>query len=80
MRVQEKEALRITHVRRDADGDIAQVRLHDGTVVDLDQAISLADAHKIAGVMVGAARNGRQTLKGIADGDPENNLQNLPEF
>ncbi|MDA8145472.1 MAG: DUF3892 domain-containing protein [Thermaerobacter sp.] len=71
---------RVTHVRRDADGDIAQVKLSDGRVLDLAAAITLAERRQLAGVMVGAARNGRHTLKGVADGDPDNNLQNLPEF
>ncbi len=71
---------KIAFVRKNADGDITAVKLAGGTVLEYDEAVEMARQNKIAGATVGRARNGRPVLKGVADGDPANNLDNLPCF
>lgn len=66
------------------DGRITQVKLDCGNVVGISQAIAMADRKELEGVVVGATRGDvdeqHATLRGVADGNPENNLSNLPRF
>lgn len=72
----------IVAVRKNGDGDITEVKFQDGTTVDISQAIAMAEQGAIKGVNTGATRgeNRHKTLRGVADGIPENNLDNLPSF
>ena len=71
---------KISYVRKNGDGDITAVKLSNGAVLNYDEALEMARQNKIAGATVGVARNGRPVLKGVADGNPANNLDNLPRF
>ncbi len=71
---------KVAFVRKNTDGEITAVKLSNGAVLEYDEAIQMARENKIAGATVGKVRNGRTVLKGVADGDPDNNLDNLPRF
>lgn len=63
-------------------GNIQQVKLNTGEVIDVEQAIQMAEQNLIGGVNTGATRGDHphKTLRSNPDGDPNNNLDNLPEF
>lgn len=71
--------MKIVAVKKDKD-DICSVKLDDGSVYELNQAINMAKDGKIEGVNVGKDKLGRETLRSNPDGDESNNLSNLPEF
>lgn len=62
------------------DGGISAVRFQDGSVADIAQAIGMAEAGLIEDVNTGRNREGQKTLRSYPDGDPSNNLSNLPRF
>lgn len=62
------------------DGGISAVRFQDGSVADIAQAIGMAEAGMIEDVNTGRNREGQKTLRSYPDGDPRNNLSNLPRF
>lgn len=69
----------ITAVRY-GDGGISAVKFQDGMVVDIAKAIAMAEAGLIEDVNTGKNREGQKTLRSYPDGDPSNNLSNLPRF
>ncbi|HUC93707.1 MAG TPA: DUF3892 domain-containing protein [Paenibacillus sp.] len=69
----------ITGVRYQ-DGGISAVRFQDDSVADIAQAIGMAEAGLIEDVNTGRNREGQKTLRSYPDGDPTNNLSNLPRF
>lgn len=62
------------------NGAIAAVRLNNGQVVDIATAIGMAEAELIEDVNTGLNREGQKTLRSYPDGNPDNNLSNLPRF
>lgn len=62
------------------DGAIAAVQFQDGRVVDIAGAIGMAESGLIEDVNTGRNREGEKTLRSYPDGDPSNNLSNLPRF
>jgi len=70
----------IVAVRKNGDGDIVEMKLSSGQVVDYKQAQQLAKAGSIANVNVFRGRDGDEHIRSNADGDPSNNLDNLPTF
>lgn len=58
-------------------GRITGYKLSDSTIVDKQQAVSMAKQGYIAGVGI-AHRGDTQYLKSIPDGEENNNLGNLP--
>ncbi len=70
------DALRITGLIKQS-GRITGYRLSDDTVLDKQQAVSLARQGGIAGVGI-AHRGDTEYLKSIPDGSENNNLGNLP--
>lgn len=72
----------IVAVRKNGDGDIQEVQFNDGSTASVEQAIQMAEEDGIANVNTGATRgeNSHKTLRSDPDGDPSNNLDNLPEF
>lgn len=62
------------------NGGISAVQFQDGTVVDIAYAIAMAEAGLMEDVNVGRNREGQKTLRSYPDGDPSNNLSNLPRF
>lgn len=71
---------KIVQVKKNGDGDITDVKLDNGTQVSVQQAIDMARSNQIEGVMVGKAKNGRETLKSQPNNIKEDNLSNLPTF
>lgn len=65
---------------RYGDGGISAVKFQDGSVADIAQAIAMAEADQIEDVNTGKNREGQKTLRSYPDGDPSNNLSNLPRF
>ncbi|WP_240468684.1 DUF3892 domain-containing protein [Gracilibacillus sp. YIM 98692] len=51
-----------------------------GQVVDYKQAQQMADNDEIENVNTFKVRDGDKHLRSDADGDPSNNLDNLPPF
>ncbi|CAM3791734.1 DUF3892 domain-containing protein [Cohnella lubricantis] len=70
----------VTAVRKNGDGDIVELQLSSGQVVDYKQAQAMAKEGQIANVNVFRGRDGDEHLRSNADGRPENNLDNLPAF
>ncbi|WP_246362093.1 DUF3892 domain-containing protein [Paenibacillus alba] len=62
------------------DGGISAVQFQDGRVVDIANAIAMTEAGYIEDVNIGRNREGEKTLRSYPDGDPSNNLSNLPRF
>ncbi|MEW9697907.1 DUF3892 domain-containing protein [Paenibacillus sp. SI8] len=75
-----KVAEQVVAVRKNGDGDIVQLQLSSGTVVDYKQAQQMAKAGEIEHVNVFKGRDGDEHLRSDADGDPTNNLDQLPTF
>lgn len=69
-----------TAVRKNGDGDITAFRTSAGRVLDYGQALREVQSGKIAGVNAFKGRDGETYIRGDADGDPSNNLDNLPTF
>lgn len=70
---------RIVAVRKN-NGRIEAVKFQDGTTATIDQAIQMAEQGLIEDANVGRNRQGEKTLRSYPDGDPSNNLDNLPLF
>lgn len=60
--------------------NIIAFKLDDGTILNYEDCINAINAGQLPELMLGRARDGSITIKGVADGDPSNNLQNLPIF
>ncbi|WP_274362161.1 DUF3892 domain-containing protein [Paenibacillus thermotolerans] len=72
-----KAIIRAVHYE---NGGISAVQFQDGTVVGIAHAIAMAEAGLIEDVNTGRNREGQKTLRSYPDGDPSNNLSNLPRF
>jgi hypothetical protein len=59
---------------------ISEVMFDDGTKVDVNTAIQMAEENQINDVNSGSNVNGMKTLRSYPDGDPTNNLGNLPQY
>ncbi|WP_088101976.1 DUF3892 domain-containing protein [Halalkalibacter urbisdiaboli] len=70
----------IIAVRKNNEGDIIECKLSNGQVVDYKQAQAMAQNGEIEHVNVFKGRDGDMHLRSDADGDPSNNLDNLPTF
>lgn len=73
--------LHIVAVRKD-DGNITEVKFQNGQTATIEQAIEMAEQDQIEDVNTGSTRgeNKHKTLRSYPDGDPSNNLDNLPTF
>ncbi|WP_019119747.1 DUF3892 domain-containing protein [Brevibacillus massiliensis] len=70
----------VVAVRKNGDGDIIKLKLSDGNEVDYLVAQRLAEQGMIENVQVFKGRDGDIHLRSIPDGDPSNNLDNMPLF
>lgn len=59
---------------------IEEIKLDDGSVLDIDSAVEFAKEHGIKDVNVGRARSGRQILRANPTDDPEKSLMNVPRY
>ena len=71
---------RVTAVRKNGDGDIVELQLTSGKVVDYKTAQTMAKEGGIAGLNVFRGRDGDEHLRSDPDGLEDNNLDNLPGF
>lgn len=67
-------------VRKNGDGDIVQLQLSSGEVVDYKTAQQMAKNNQIANLNVFRGRDGEEHLRSDPDGRTDNNLDNLPAF
>lgn len=70
----------IVAVQKNGDGDITSFKTSSGRVLDYGMALQEVQAGNIAGVNAFKGRDGETYIRGDADGDPSNNLDNLPSF
>ncbi len=67
-------------VQRNGDGDLTAFQTSSGRVLAYEQALQEVQAGAIAGVNAFKGRDGETYIRGDADGDPSNNLDQLPTF
>ncbi|NLU50240.1 MAG: DUF3892 domain-containing protein [Syntrophomonadaceae bacterium] len=67
----------INQVEKNAQGDITGVRLDDGRILSITQAIEEAERGNIKGVFVGTAVNGQKYLRTRRGDDADDNLDSL---
>lgn len=73
------EELKVVAVRRDADDNMAEFKLNNGTVVDLPGCQKLIAEGKLDLIST-TGKNGVDIVRSKPDGDPNNNLSSLPSF
>jgi len=67
-------------VQKNEDGDIINFKTSDGRVLSYREALQEVQQGAIGGVNIFTGKDGEQYIRGNADGDPTNNLDNLPTF
>lgn len=72
--------MKITHVRRNDQGDITAVKLDDGQELTLEQAVEMAASKQIEDISVGHSKFGVPYLRTYPNGTDDDNLDNLPSF
>lgn len=75
-----KQTHKIVAVSKNSDGDLVQFKLDDGTIINLAQAIDMCEQGLLPDYRVGVSRADTQFIRNVGDGDPTNNLDNLPTF
>lgn len=74
------EREQIVAVQKNGDGDLTSFKTSSGRVLDYQTALQEVQAGQIAGVNAFKGRDGETYIRGDADGDPTNNLDQLPLF
>lgn len=70
----------VVAVRKNGDGDIVELKLTSGKVVDYKTAQGMVKNKEIANLNVFKGRDGDEHLRSDPDGRKDNNLDNLPTF
>ncbi|WP_166238357.1 DUF3892 domain-containing protein [Paenibacillus turpanensis] len=70
----------VVAVRKNGDGDIVELKLTSGRVVDYKTAQAMAKNNEIYNVQVFRGRDDEEHLRSTPDGRTDNNLDNLPTF
>jgi hypothetical protein len=78
--MQQSSKDQVVAVKKNGDGDIIELKLSSGAVVNYKQAQEMAKNGQIQHVNVFKGRDGDEHLRSDADGDPSNNLDNMPTF
>ena len=73
------EELKVVAVRRDEDDNMAEFKLSDGRVVDFPGCQQLINEGKLD-LINAIGKNGVEIIRSKPDGDPNNNLRDLPSF
>lgn len=76
----EQQREQIVAVQKNGDGDLTSFKTSTGRVLDYQTALQEVQAGQIAGVNAFKGRDGETYIRGDADGDPSNNLDQLPTF
>ncbi|MYL35175.1 DUF3892 domain-containing protein [Pontibacillus yanchengensis] len=71
---------RIIAVRKNNNGSIVEMKLSSGQVVDYKQAQQMAREGQLEHVDLTRGKDGEDHLRSQPDGDPTNNLDNMPHF
>lgn len=74
------ERERFVAVQKNGDGDLTSFQTSTGRVLSYEQALQEIQAGAIAGVNIFKSKDGAPHIRGDADGDPTNNLDQLPLF
>lgn len=77
---QQNQQEEIQAVRKNNDGDIVELKLTSGKVVDYKTAQAMAKNNEIKNVNVFKGRDNEEHLRSNPDGREDNNLDNLPLF
>lgn len=67
-------------VQKNGDGDLTAFKTNTGRVLNYEEALAAVQQGVISGANAFKGRNGGTYIRGDADGDPSNNLDNLPLF
>ena len=67
-------------VQKNGDGDLTAFQTSSGRILNYEQALKEVQSGAIAGANVFKGRDGEFHIRGDADGDPTNNLNQLPLF
>ncbi|WP_240633161.1 DUF3892 domain-containing protein [Paenibacillus montanisoli] len=70
----------IVATQKNGDGDLTAFKTSSGRVLNYEQALAEANNGTLAGVNVFKGKDGGHYIRGDADGDPTNNLDQLPNF
>lgn len=70
----------VVAVRKNGDGDIVDLKLSSGRVVDYKTAQAMVKNNEIANLNVFRGRDHEEHLRSNPDGRQDNNLDNLPTF
>jgi len=70
----------VVAVRKNGDGDIVELKLTSGRVVDYKTAQAMVKNNEIRNLNVFRGRDGEEHLRSDPDGREDNNLDNLPTF
>lgn len=70
----------VAAVRKNGDGDIVELQLTSGRVVDYKTAQSMVKNNEIRNLNVFRGRDNEEHLRSNPDGREDNNLDNLPTF
>lgn len=73
-------AEKIVAVRKNGEGDVVELKTDKGNILGYHEAQALTKSGHLEGVNVFKGRDGDEHLRSNADGDPTNNLDNLPIF
>jgi len=77
---QQQSQEEVVAVRKNGDGDIVDLKLTSGKVVDYKTAQSMVKNNEIQNLNVFKGRDHEEHLRSNADGRKDNNLDNLPTF
>jgi len=70
----------VVAVRKNGDGDIVELKLSSGRVVDYKTAQQMVKNNEIKHLNVFRGRDNEEHLRSDPDGREDNNLDNLPLF
>ncbi|WP_253944777.1 DUF3892 domain-containing protein [Paenibacillus sp. NEAU-GSW1] len=80
MEQQNSQQEQVVAVRKNGDGDIVDLKLTSGKIVDYKTAQSMVKNNEIQNLNVFRGRDGDEHLRSNPDGRKDNNLDNLPTF
>jgi hypothetical protein len=80
MEQQGQQQEEVVAVRKNGDGDIVDLKLTSGRVVDYKTAQTMVKNNEIMNLNVFKGRDQEEHLRSNPDGRKDNNLDNLPTF
>lgn len=72
--------MNIVAVKKDENGDNAEFKLDNNKVVSMSEAIKMCENGELPNYNVGTSKAGTKFIRGNADGDSSNNLDQMPTF